>query len=104
MQMPNRLLNTEPTLSICYESQFGICPKIVSNPNPPLLYSTICRKCDTVMFQVPISLFLSFKLKVLSFMNSESEKPKKISASKYAFLSKKVRNLSFDRATGNWYL
>ena len=37
-------------------------------------------------------------------MNSEFEKPKKISASKYAFLSKKVRNLSFDRATGDWYL
>ena len=37
-------------------------------------------------------------------MNSECEKPKKISASKYAFLSKKVRNLSFDRATGDWYL
>ena len=37
-------------------------------------------------------------------MNSEFEKPKKISASKYAFLSKRVRNLSFDRATGDWYL
>ena len=49
--------------------------------------------------KVPISLFLSFRLKVLSFMNSEFKKPKKISASKYAFLSKKVRNLSFDRAT-----
>ena len=36
-------------------------------------------------------------------MNSEFEKPKKISASEYAFLSKKVRNLSFDRATGDWY-
>ena len=35
--------------------------------------------------------FLSFSLKVLSFMNSELEKPKKISASKYAFLSKKVK-------------
>ena len=33
-------------------------------------------------------------------MNSEFEKTKKISASKYAFLSKKVRNFSFDRATG----
>ena len=30
-------------------------------------------------------------------MKSEFEKPKKISASKYAFFQKKVRNLSFDR-------
>ena len=45
--------------------------------------------------KVPISLFLSFRLKVLSFMYSEFKKPKKISASKYAFLSKRVRNLSF---------
>ena len=37
----------------------------------------------------------------MSLNNSEFEKPKKISASKYAFLSKKVRNLSFDQATGN---
>ena len=37
-------------------------------------------------------------------MNSKFEKPKKISASKYAFYQKKVRNLSFDRATGDWYL
>ena len=34
-------------------------------------------------------------------MNSEFEKPKKNFRSKYAFLSKKVRNLSFDRATGD---
>ena len=37
-------------------------------------------------------------------MNSEFKKPKKTSASKYAFLSKRARNLSFDRATGDWYL
>ena len=37
-------------------------------------------------------------------MNSEFKKPKKISAFKYAFLSKKVGNLSFDWATGDWYL
>ena len=37
-------------------------------------------------------------------MNSEFENPKKISAAKYAILSKKARNLSFDRATGDWYL
>ena len=56
----------------------------------------------TRFLKVPISLFF-FRLKVLSFMNSEFEKPKKISASKYAFLSK-VRNSSFDRATGDLYL
>ena len=56
------------------------------------------------ILKVPISLFLSSRLKVLSFMNSEFEKPKKIYASTYAFLSKKVRNLSFNRATGDWYL
>ena len=37
-------------------------------------------------------------------MNSEFEKPKKMSPSKYAFLSKKVRSLSFDRVAGDWYL
>ena len=52
-----------------------------------------------------ISLFfLSFILKVLSFMNSEFEKPKKIFASEYVFYEKKVRNLSFDQATKDWYL
>ena len=44
--------------------------------------------------------FLSFRLMYCEFMNSEFEKPKKISTSKYAFLSEKVRNLSFDRVTG----
>ena len=54
------------------------------------------------LIKVPISLFfLSFRLKVLSFMNSEFEKPRKIFASKNVFLSKKsYRNLSFDRAAG----
>ena len=33
--------------------------------------------------------FLSFRLKVLSFINSEFEKPKESSASKYAILSRK---------------
>ena len=37
-------------------------------------------------------------------MNSEFEKPKKIFASEYVFYEKKVRNLSFDQATKDWYL
>ena len=57
-----------------------------------------CFLCSVVLEQrtsqenvkVTISLFISFRLKVLSFMNWEFEKPKKISASKYAFLSKKL--------------
>ena len=77
-----------------------------------LLYLRLCCEARDKNYYELIGLelkslyrfFLSFRQKVLSFMNSEFEKPKKISASKYAFLSKKVRNLSFDRTTGDWYL
>ena len=47
--------------------------------------SAINKYLIRVSFKSPYIVFLTFRLKLLSFINSEFEKPKKISASKYAF-------------------
>ena len=52
-------------------------------------YSSIPFLDANVSLKSLYRFFLSFRQKVLSFMNSELENPKKISASKYVFLSKK---------------
>ena len=50
----------------------------------------IVHTANVIAVKVPILLF--FKI----FLTKSIVKPKKISASKYAFLTKKVRNLCFD--------
>ena len=82
--------------STCWSNLYAPEWRVSKNACLPVIFNLVLKSL--------YRFFFIFRLKVLSFMNSDIKKPKKISASKYVFLSKKVRNLSFDRATGDWCL
>ena len=71
------------------------------NPKKQCFYKLNLKVC--AFFQ-SLKFHISFSLKVLSFMNSEFENQRKFPHLSMLFYQKKVRNLSFDRATGDWYL